>query len=81
MTYQTVTINIEVKADIEGRKESWDYGVPRSPVFTDTIPTQFYEDFVVINGVTVSLKKLPDELVKSLWDGFCEEVENVGWNE
>lgn len=81
MPYQTVTAEIEICAAIEGEAQQCDYGVPRSPVWTEVEPDDWADNYISIVGVNVKLKDLPQELRNALWDAIIERIDDTSWSE
>lgn len=78
---QTISVEITLDAEIEATGELCDYGVDRSPVWTEWTAKDWADYTVDIAGVTVKLIELPEPLRLALWDCAIDGIDDNGWEQ
>ncbi len=76
---QTISIEVEVTAQIDATAHKDDYGVPGSPVWWNVEPDEWAESHIDIAGVKVSLSDLPEALRRALWEQCTDATDEWKW--
>jgi len=76
---QTVSIEVEVTAQIDAVARKDDYGVAGSPVWWDIQPDEWADHSIEIAGVKVKIEDLPEELRRAIWEQCCDAADEWKW--